>query len=83
MYYNAWEYLVENKFELYSDYPYVSASGSCGACTCTYNESQGVMNTVRQGFYPYQMICTDVPSIQKALEQQPNSVAINASSFVF
>jgi len=41
------------------------------------------MNTDRTGLKPYEAICTDVPSIQAALETKVNSVAIAADSYIF
>jgi C1A family cysteine protease len=78
-YYYAWDYLMDNSFMLKSDYPYTGKNGKC-----KYNESKGVMKTVKKsGKDSYETICTDVASIKAAIQTKPNSVAIKADSRIF
>jgi C1A family cysteine protease len=78
MYYYAWDYLKDHSFMLKSDYPYTGKNGKC-----KYNESKGVMKTIKKTGATYSDICSDSASIKSALESKPASVAIKADSTVF
>lgn len=75
-YYNAWNYSMTNPIQTETDYPYDSASGISGSCK--YDTSKGIGKAGS-----YTIVATDTESIKSALNQQPCSVAIQATSPIF
>ena len=82
-YYNAWNYLQTNAQETEADYPYSDGSFLFGVTgTCTANTSLGVVKTV-DGFNNYVQVGHTNNDIMSAIDRQPVSVGIDASSFAF
>lgn len=75
-YYYAWDYMRTYPLETESNYPYISQSGSWGACS--YNSSLGVARTSG-----YVQVAGDTNSIKSALNGRPVAVAIEADTATF
>jgi cathepsin L len=76
-YYYAWNYAMTNAVMSEADYPYTSGT-TMKSGSCFYNAAQGLVNTTGQTD-----VATDTASIQAAIYQQPQSVAIEADTAYF
>jgi C1A family cysteine protease len=80
-YYYAWNYMKNNAQETEADYPYSNQSyyyGVTGACTA--DTSKGVVKTASDD---YVVVGHTNDDIMSAIDRQPVSVAIDASSSTF
>jgi C1A family cysteine protease len=81
-YYWAWNYMQTNALETEASYPYSNGSKNFGITgTCTVNSALGVVKT--DSPTDYVKVGKTVADIQSALNQQPTSIAIDASMPIF
>jgi hypothetical protein len=81
-YFWAWNYMQDYAQESEASYPYSNASKNFGITgTCLYNSSEGLVNT--DSPTDYVRVGKSNDDIKSAIDLQPNSIAIDASSPVF